>query len=56
MEPLPLVEIAAPELGDTLLVDGRRSVVVSLLPGRHRHEGEGTLRIGQVRPPQIGLG
>ena len=28
----------APELGDTLLVDGRPAVVVSLLPGRWRHE------------------
>ena len=28
----------APELGDTLLVDGRPAVVVALLPGRHRHE------------------
>ena len=28
----------APEFGDTLLVDGRPAVVVSLLPGRHRHE------------------
>ena len=28
----------APELGDTLLVDGRPAVVMSLLPGRHRHE------------------
>ena len=29
----------APELGDTLLVDGRPAVVVSLLPGKHRQEG-----------------
>ena len=28
----------APELGDTLLVNGRPAVVVALLPGRHRHE------------------
>ena len=28
----------APELGDTLLVDGRPAVVVALLPGRHRHQ------------------
>ena len=28
----------APELGDTLLVEGRPAVVVSLLPDRHRHE------------------
>ena len=27
-----------PELGDTLLVAGRSAVVVSLLPGRRRHE------------------
>ena len=27
-----------PELGDTLLVAGRPAVVVSLLPGRRRHE------------------
>ena len=33
-----LVMRPAPELGDTLLVDGRPAVVVSLLPGRHRHE------------------
>ena len=29
----------APELGDTLLVAGRPAVVVTLLLGRHRHEG-----------------
>ena len=28
----------APELGDTLLVDGRPAVVVELLPGRHRRD------------------
>ena len=28
----------APDLGDTLLVDGRAAVVVSLQPGRLRHE------------------
>ena len=28
----------APELGDTLLVNGRPAVVVALLSGRHRHQ------------------
>ena len=40
-----------PELGDTLLVAGRPAVVVSLLPGRRRHEVDGALRIrSAVRP------